>query len=100
MKKETGLVIRAIRLRLGFKQEYVAQKLNISASLLGHIENGRTDLDIGRLYQLANVFGILPKHFLELIIEMHESECASGLDDAVRYIIPTAVKERELKRRH
>lgn len=86
MKKETGLVIRAIRLRLGFKQEYVAQKLNISASLLGHIENGRTDLDIERLYQLAKVFGVLPRHFLELIIEIYETDSPRGLDAAVKFV--------------
>ncbi len=86
MRKETGLVIKAIRLRLGFKQEYVAQRINISASLLGHIENGRTDLDIGRLYQLAKVFGVLPRHFLELIIEIHETDSATGLDAAVKFV--------------
>lgn len=88
MKKETGLVIKAIRLRLGYKQDYVAQKINISPSLLGHIENGRTDLDIRRLYQIAKVFGVLPRNLLELIIEIYESECDANLDAAVKYITP------------
>ncbi|WAC41530.1 helix-turn-helix transcriptional regulator [Pedobacter sp. SL55] len=97
MKKETGLVIKAIRLRLGYKQDYVAQKINISPSLLGHIENGRTDLDIRRLYQLAKVFGVLPRNLLELVIEIYESECAAGLDGAVKYINPPATREQESK---
>lgn len=96
MKKETGLVIKAIRLRLGYKQDYIAQKINISASLLGHIENGRTDLDIWRLYQLAKIFGVLPRNLLELIIEIYESECDANLDAAVKYITPPATGEQEL----
>ncbi|MFN0292189.1 helix-turn-helix transcriptional regulator [Pedobacter helvus] len=97
MKKETGLVIKAIRLRLGYKQDYIAQKINISPSLLGHIENGRTDLDIRRLYQLAKVFGVLPRNLLELVIEIYETECIAGLEGGVKYITPPATREQEHK---
>ncbi|MDQ8003773.1 MAG: helix-turn-helix transcriptional regulator [Pedobacter sp.] len=86
MKKEAGIVIKAIRLRLGYKQEYVAQKINISASLLGHIENGRVGLDIDKLYLLANLYHVLPRNILEIAIELYKNKTEDGLDRAISYI--------------
>ena len=87
MKKEAGIVIKAIRLRLGYKQEYVAHKINISTSLLGHIEKGRVALDIGKLYLLASFYNVLPRNILEITIELYNNKTEDGLDRAINYII-------------
>jgi transcriptional regulator with XRE-family HTH domain len=92
MKKEIGIVIKAMRLRLGYKQEYVAHKINISASLLGHIENGRVGLDIDKLYLLANFYNVLPRNILEITIELYKNKTNNGLDNAINHIMQKEVK--------
>lgn len=86
MKKIAGFVIKSIRKKLGYKQEYVAQKLNISTSTLQHVENGRVTIDIERLCALAAIFRVLPKQLLELILEVNENGTIEGLDQAVSYL--------------
>lgn len=87
MKKETGKVIKAIRQHWGYKQEYVAQKLNITSKALGHIENGRAELGIERLCRLAAVYKVLPRQILEISIEIHQNKSDKGLEGAVGYIV-------------
>lgn len=86
MKKEAGKVIRAIRKRLGHKQDYVASKLNITPGSLANLENGRTGMDIEKIYHLSRIYNVTASCILELTIEIYESDREESLDGAIRYI--------------
>jgi len=59
-----GEKIRKIRNLKGYSQEYVADRLKISQSAYSAIETNKTELDIGRMKQIAEILEI---DFLELI---------------------------------
>ena len=84
MKKATGKVIRAFRKHLGYTQEFVADKLNITITTLANIENGRVGLDIEKLYYLSRVFAIPIRIVLDLIIEIFEKNSEDGLLNAIK----------------
>ncbi len=50
--------IRAIRHSKGWSQEAMAEKLEMSVNGYAHIERGETDVQISRLKQIADTFGI------------------------------------------
>lgn len=50
--------IRAIRQSKGWSQEMMAEKLSMSVNGYAHIERGETDVQISRLKQIAETFGI------------------------------------------
>ncbi len=74
MKTATGKVIKAIRKHFNYKQEFVAGKLNITIDTLANIENGRTGLDIEKLYLISKLFAIHSGIILDLILEIHETK--------------------------
>ncbi len=53
-----GDKIRKIRDLRGMKQEEVAEKLGITPQAYGKVERNETRLDVGRLQQIADIFGI------------------------------------------
>lgn len=98
MKTITGKVIKAFRQHLGYKQEYVAHKINIDVKTLSNIENGRVGLAIDKLYLLSKVFGIEPKVILELTIEIYETGSYHWLDSAVEELKhPPISNEKDLE---
>lgn len=48
--------IKAIRLEKGLKQEDIAEKLGLAPSNYGRVERGLTEISIGRLEKLAEIF--------------------------------------------
>lgn len=61
IKKNLGKRIKEIRLELGFTQEQLADKLNISAKSLSQIETGNNFVSAETLESLCNVLEIKPK---------------------------------------
>ena len=55
-----GQKIRKIREIRGYKQEYLADQLGMSAKSYGKIESGETSLSISRLQQIAKVLEVDP----------------------------------------
>jgi len=55
---QAGQNIRSIRELKNLTQDYVAEHLHMSVSNYSNIENGKTDLTLTRLQQLASVFGV------------------------------------------
>jgi transcriptional regulator with XRE-family HTH domain len=55
-----GSSIRKIREIKGLKQETVAQKLGLTTNGYGKIERGESQVNLDRLNQIAEVFGITP----------------------------------------
>lgn len=55
---ELGKKIKALRQKRGWSQEDVAKQLDISIAAFSKIETDVTDLNTGRLLQLAQIFEI------------------------------------------
>jgi transcriptional regulator with XRE-family HTH domain len=58
--------IRLVRQIKGWSQEDVASKLEMSQNGYGSIERGETDVNLSRLEQIAELFGIKLSDLLEL----------------------------------
>ena len=58
--------IRLVRQLKGWSQEDVASKLGMSPNGYGSIERGETDVNLSRLEQIAETFGIKLSDLLEL----------------------------------
>jgi transcriptional regulator with XRE-family HTH domain len=56
--KTVGQNIRDLRVRSGWSLRLAAKKLNISTSALSKIETGVTDVNLSRLEQIAQVYGV------------------------------------------
>ena len=56
--------IRILRQVKGLTQEEVAERLNLSVNGYGKIERGNCDINLHRLEQLAEVFGVEPIELL------------------------------------
>ncbi|HZY38357.1 MAG TPA: helix-turn-helix transcriptional regulator [Mucilaginibacter sp.] len=53
-----GQNIRALRLKYGWSLRDAARRLDISTSALSKIETGVTDVNLSRLEQIAQIFGV------------------------------------------
>lgn len=62
--KETGFRIRSRRLELGFTQEFVAEKANISPGYYSQVENGSRKAGINTFMTLSQVLSISLDHIL------------------------------------
>lgn len=58
VKEGIGLCIKRWREFKNIKQETLALELSISKAALSHIENGKTDITITRIEQIANIIKI------------------------------------------
>lgn len=69
--------IRAIRQAKGWSQEMMAEKLGMSVNGYAHIERGETDVQISRLKQIADTFGIELIHLFDLSEKklLHSQNC-------------------------
>lgn len=56
--KQIGINIKRWREFKEIKQEELAKKLKITAAALSHIENGKTDVSISRIEQIAEMLQI------------------------------------------
>jgi transcriptional regulator with XRE-family HTH domain len=64
MIEQAETKIKQIRELKNFTQEYVAQKLGLSARAYSKIETGETQLTINRLNEISIVLGIDPMEVL------------------------------------
>lgn len=53
-----GQNIRTLRIQSGWSLRIAADRLGISTSALSKIETGNTDVNLSRLEQIANVYGV------------------------------------------
>jgi transcriptional regulator with XRE-family HTH domain len=56
--KSVGQNIRELRLRAGWSLRVAAKSLGISTSALSKIETGVTDVNLSRLEQIADIYGV------------------------------------------
>ncbi len=56
--KKLGLKIKEKRKKLGYTQESLSEKLNLSVSHLSHIENGSAKVSLNTLVNIANILNL------------------------------------------
>jgi transcriptional regulator with XRE-family HTH domain len=57
-ERQLGKRLRELRRTGGYRLAQVAEATGISTSFISHIENGKSDITIGRLLRLADFYGI------------------------------------------
>lgn len=65
MYKRFGKMIAKMRLELGYRQEDVAKKLNISKSAYGNYERGERKIPFSQLIAISNFFNINLNEFIK-----------------------------------
>ena len=60
-----GNRIRKERILKGYSQDWLASQLNISQNLISDIENGKVDIKLGKLEEIARVLEINPWQLIE-----------------------------------
>ncbi len=55
---EVGDNIRKLRIMNGHKQDWLANEINMSCVSLSKIENGKTDIPLSRLFEIATALDV------------------------------------------
>src|ERR1700710_1809926 len=71
-KKTVGQSIKILRIKNGWNQEYIANRLGISIPALSKIETGVTDVNLSRLEQIANIYEVT----LAQLVNIYNDELA------------------------
>ena len=80
--KDLGLRVRNARRALGMTQEKLAEKANISASFLGHIERGTRVASLETLVDLCNAMNVTPEYLLSASLHNFDASMPQGLTAA------------------
>lgn len=94
-----GQKIRKIREIRGYKQEYLADQLGMSAKSYGKIESGETSLSIARLQQIAKVLEVDPLDVLSFDEKQMFHHCNQSVNGNSNVLHNDFTKERELYER-
>ncbi len=65
LQKTIGKEIKKLRCMNDWTQEQIAEKLNISRNAYGDIERGGCDINLSRLTQIGELFGVEPNYFFD-----------------------------------
>jgi transcriptional regulator with XRE-family HTH domain len=63
----SGLLLKKLRLKHGFSQQYVASYLNMSRNAYAKWESGKTDIVLYKLFKLLHVYEISTSDFFRKI---------------------------------
>lgn len=58
-----GSSVRALRRSVGLSQENLARKAELDRAYVGHVENGRRNLSLNAMWQLARALDTTPAAF-------------------------------------
>lgn len=83
-----GSRLKKARLRKKLTQEFVAEKVNISADLLRNIENGRNIGSVPTLLNLCNFLEITPDMIFEPLITTKKDTLDTTLTEYISSISP------------
>lgn len=82
--RELGQRIRVLRQKQHMTQEQLAEKIDISASFLGHIERGSRVASLETLVKLCNVLDTNPGFLLAASLSCDASYIPTGLTPEVK----------------
>ena len=63
---QVGQALRALRLTRGMSINDLARQSDLSASFLSQVENGKSDLSVGRLVRVSQALGVTPADVLNV----------------------------------
>lgn len=55
-----GARLKNLRQAAGLTQAQLAERAGVASSLIGHIENGKREVGIGKVWPLARALGVTP----------------------------------------
>lgn len=96
--KSAGRNIRAIRHKNNWSQEDVANKLGISIPAFSKIETGITDVNLSRLQQIADIFGMSLVQVL-VFEEIQEEFQSTHLQEAKKKLEQCEIEIVDLQRK-
>lgn len=76
-----GKKIKNSRIKKGFTQDFLAEKINISTDLLRNIENGRNIGSLATLLNICNTLDITPNFLFSDLIDTEVSKIDNKLYD-------------------
>ncbi len=94
--KRIGKKIKEKRLSLGFRQEYMAEKLNVNPSHISNIECGRAHPSLTILMEIANIHRCSVDYFLNEEYTF-ETEPSDNLDQMIMRLIQIKNDETKYK---
>ena len=66
IKKEVGERLKQERMRLGFTQNFVAKKLNMTQQQYSRFENGVFELNYSQIIEICKVLDITPNEVFDI----------------------------------
>lgn len=57
--------IRELRIKAGYTQMELAERLGVSQAAYSRLEKGEVELSITKLMELCAIYGVRPSHLLE-----------------------------------
>lgn len=82
--KDMGMRIRAARRRMGLTQEQLAEKADISASFMGHLERGTRVASLETLITLCNELEVKPEYLLSASLRSYNESMPEDLNERER----------------
>ena len=79
--KDLGNRVRIARRSKTWTQEELAEKVGISASLLGHIERGTRVASLETFVSLCNELCVTPEYLLANNLHLLDESMAAGMDE-------------------
>lgn len=65
-----GEAVKALRIHLKYKQEFLAKSANITVKTLSDIEKGRLGIDVDKLHQISSSLNIPISLILDLAMDI------------------------------
>jgi transcriptional regulator with XRE-family HTH domain len=70
---DIGKKVRHLRKSRGMKQEFLAEKLNISINAISQYETGKRNIDLTTMKKLAEIFDVPIDYFIDENIELDDT---------------------------
>lgn len=95
---KVGEKLKILRKLKGYTQEEVAEKLNIERRTYANLENNATKMDIGRMRDIAKIYGIELEELLSFNEAKAFAKCFNndGFFSAEKVYLGTTEEERKI----
>ncbi|MDO4275285.1 MAG: helix-turn-helix transcriptional regulator [Eubacteriales bacterium] len=80
-----GRRIKEARIKKNLKQEYIAEKINISATHYSNIENGHRSCTMHKFVQICSILNETPGHLLRDVIAVKQE---NDIDELIQQLSP------------
>ena len=78
--EKIGCKLKSLRIKKGFTQEYLAEKVDVERRLISKLENGKAKADFEKMCQIANILGVS----LDYLVDDEITYIDNGDDDILK----------------